>query len=187
MKRLVAWLRGRRDKRPLVIAATLVLVVAGGWALHAWNGTPASSRREHARQEIEAEVTRRFTEGVMMLHTRQYDHALTSFHRVLQLKPTLPEAHVNAGYAMIGLQRYREAHDFFMAAIDLRSTQTNAYYGLAESLEGMGDLQGALGAMESFVHLSKPDDPFRRKAEAAIWEWREKLGKPPATAAGKGK
>jgi tetratricopeptide (TPR) repeat protein len=177
MKPLMAWFRNRRDRRPFAIALTVVLVALGGWALTAWNGGDAPSAREHARQQIDAEVKRRFDEGVVMLHARQYEHAMTAFHRVLQLKPALPEAHVNAGFALIGMQRFKEARDFFDAAIDLRKEQTNAYYGLAEALEGLGDLQGALGAMESYVHLAKADDPFRPKAEAAIWEWRAALAK----------
>jgi tetratricopeptide (TPR) repeat protein len=183
MNTLTAWLRTRRDRRPFAIALTVVLVALGGWALKAWNSGETPSAREHARQQIDAEVQRRFDEGVVMLHARQYEHAMTSFHRVLQLKPTLPEAHVNAGFAMIGLKRYREARGFFDAGIDLRKEQTNAYYGLAEALEGLGDLQGALGAMESYVHLSKADDPFRPKAEAAIWEWRAALDKPAGASA----
>lgn len=183
MKALVAWFADRRDRRPVALALTVVLVVLGGWALQSWNRAGNPSVREHARQQIDAEIKQRFEQGVVMLHAKQYDHAMTAFHRVLQLRPTLPEAHVNAGFAMIGLKRYKEARSFFEAAIDLRKEQLNAYYGLAEALEGQGDLHGALGAMESYLHLAKPDDPFRRKAEAAIWEWREALAKRPESKA----
>jgi tetratricopeptide (TPR) repeat protein len=100
---------------------------------------------------------------------------MTAFHRIMQLAPEMPEAYVNMGFALIGMKRYKEARDFFESATLLRRNQVNAYYGLAVALDGMGDLEGALGAMRTFVHLSKEDDPFRRKAEAAIWEWREAL------------
>jgi hypothetical protein len=46
---------------------------------------------------------------------------------------------------------------------------------LAVALEGLKDIPGALGAMRSYVHLSKNDDPYLRKANAAIWEWEESL------------
>lgn len=41
----------------------------------------------------------------------------------------------------------------------------------AVELEAQGDIGGALGAMRTFVHLSPPDDPYVRKARAALWEW----------------
>lgn len=165
----------RRDRRLFAITLTVLVVVAGGWTLQAWNHTDRTSPTAHAEEQLKAEVDTRFRQGVVMLHAREYDHAMTAFHRVLQLAPTMPEAHVNIGFALIGLQRYREARDFFASAIDLRPEQANAYYGMAVALEGSSDLPGALGAMESYVHLAQPDDPYRRKAEAAIWEWRSRM------------
>ena len=43
------------------------------------------------------------------------------------------------------------------------------------ALEGGGDLEGAVGAMRTFVHLSRQDDPFIPKARAALWEWQDEL------------
>lgn len=167
----------RRDIRPWAIAATALLVLAGGWLLELLPGSRPQvfSPRNHAADKIRADIGLRFEQGVIMLHAKQYDHALTAFHRVLQLAPEMPEAYVNTGFALLGMKRYKEARDFFESATLLRRNQVNAYYGLAEVLEGMGDLDGALGAMQTFVHLSQVDDPFRRKAESAIWEWREIL------------
>jgi tetratricopeptide (TPR) repeat protein len=87
----------------------------------------------------------------------------------------MPEAHVNMGFALIGLGQHAPARDFFDSALALRDDQLNAYYGLAEALEGLGDLPGAVGAMRTYAHLAAPDDPYRRKAEAALWEWEEQL------------
>lgn len=123
---------------------------------------------EHPAQ---AEIRTRFNQGVLILHARQYEHALTAFHRVLQLAPTMPEAHVNMGYALIGLGRHKEAGDFFASALELRKEQVNAYFGLAVALDATGDRPGAIGAMRSFVHLAAAEDPFRRRGEAALWEW----------------
>ena len=106
-----------------------------------------------------------------MLHAREYAHAALVFERVIALAPRMPEARVNMGFAMLGLGRAALAREHFDAAIDLRPGQRNAYYGLAEALEAVGDTAGALGAMRTFVHLSPPDDPFVRRARAALWEW----------------
>ncbi|HJV25464.1 MAG TPA: tetratricopeptide repeat protein [Aromatoleum sp.] len=137
-----------------------------------------------------AEVQTRFAQGVTMLQMGQYDYALTAFHQVLKLAPQLPEAHVNMGFALIGLERWRDAASFFDTAIELRRDQMNAYYGLAVALEGQGDLRSAMGAMQTYVHRAKGDDPFRDSAEAALAKWRDRLRPemsvsvaPPATAA----
>jgi Flp pilus assembly protein TadD len=132
--------------------------------------SPATGK---SRQEID----RLFSQGVILLNSRQYEAAASQLHRVLELAPKMPEAHVNMGFALLGLQRYDMARTSFENATALKRDQLNAYFGLAVALEGMRDLPGALGAMRSYVHLSKTDDPYLRKANAAIWEWEEELKK----------
>lgn len=125
------------------------------------------------------EIETRFNQAVAMLHARQYDFAVTALHRVLELSPRLVDAHVNMGYALLGLERYRAAADFFASAIELDHYQGNAYWGLAVALERSGDLEGALGAMRTYIHLAPPADPFVRKARAALWEWGDRLARGP--------
>ena len=117
------------------------------------------------------EVDQRFTQGVAMLHAKRYEYAVAAFDRVLQLAPGLPEAHVNMGFALLGAGQPAAARGFFDSATNLRPMQANAYFGLAESLEATGDLPGAIGAMRAYLHLTPAEDPFRRRAEAALWEW----------------
>ncbi|MDH5784223.1 MAG: tetratricopeptide repeat protein [Chromatiales bacterium] len=133
-----------------------------------------SAPQQHAHDARGAEVEMRFQQAIAMLHAREYDYAVKALHRVLELSPRLVEAHVNMGYALIGLGEYKAAHDFFSSAIALRPEQVNAYYGLAVALEGVGDLGGALGAMRTFIHLSPQDDPFIPRARAALWEWQDR-------------
>ncbi len=191
--------RGRRDVRWPAFALTLGLTGAIGMLLAYWpadnggiataaNVDPRKDAAGHVAQTRSEEVQRRCTEGVALLNAKQYEAAASELHRVLALAPKMPEAHVNMGFAMIGLQQYAMARDFFDAAIELRTTQMNAYYGLAVALEGLGDLPGALGAMRTYVHRGQADDPFLRKANAAIWEWEDQIAKsrinnPPQTAA----
>jgi tetratricopeptide (TPR) repeat protein len=138
---------------------------------------PSHDPALHARQARAAEIDARFRQAVTMLHAKQYDHAVTALHRLLELAPEMPEAHVNMGYAMIGLKRYSLARDFFEGAINLRTAQANAYYGLAEALEGLNELEQAIGAMRGYIHLSRSDDPYIRKARAALWEWEKELAR----------
>lgn len=143
---------------------------------------PAADPRGHASAARAEEIDQRFQQAVMMLHAGQYDYAITALHRVIALAPRMPEAYVNMGYALLGLERYAAARDFFNAAIDLRPYQGNAYWGLATALEGLNDLEGALGAIRTYIHLA-PSDPrsedYVRRARAAIWEWETALKRGP--------
>lgn len=108
-----------------------------------------------------------------MLHAKEHDHAITALHRVLELAPRMPEAHVNMGFALLGARQPAVARDFFLSAIELRPAQVNAYWGLAESLELLCDYDGAKGAMRSYIHLTDAADPYLPKARAALWEWED--------------
>ncbi|MDH5537915.1 MAG: hypothetical protein OEY03_00800 [Rhizobacter sp.] len=170
----------------LGIVLTAALVLLGGLGIGALGPAhpPAAiagaaagidANREpvaHAAAAREAEIRRRFDAAVLMLHARQYDPAATALHRVLELAPTMPEAHVNMGFAMLGLQRAALARDFFDGATALKPGLANAYYGLALAHEAGGDLELALGAMRSYLHLARGENEAHlRRARAALWEW----------------
>lgn len=173
--------RRPRDIRWRALAVTGALVVLGGLLLEFSGNIPNVADKlkmtMHVEQQKRAEIDQRFQQGVVMLHAKQYEHALTAFHRVLALSPKMPEAHANIGFALLGMKEYRAARDFFESATALRPGQLNAYFGLAEALAGLGDNFGAMQAMDTYAHLAPKDDPFRRKAEAAAWELRSKLEK----------
>lgn len=139
----------------------------------------------YARQQLEHpaapkdELTQRFEQAVYMLHARQYEHAVAALHKVIQLSPRMPEAYANMGYALLGLERYHAAHDFFKTATDLDPYQANAYWGLAITFEQGGDLRAALGAMRVYIHLARKDDPYLRRARSALWEWETQLARGP--------
>ena len=154
----------RKDVRFQAILVTVAAIALAGVAIVFLPGLGP-------RTTSNPEVAERFSQGVVMLHAKQYEHALTAFHRVLALEPAMPEAHVNAGFALLGLGEPAAARDFFRSALELRARQLNAYYGLAVAYERLGDLPAARGAMRTYAHLAPKDDPFRRKAEAALWEW----------------
>jgi Flp pilus assembly protein TadD len=173
------------NKPNLTLLATfLVLALAALAGLVRWSSAPGTvGRLDHQRQMQEREVRQRFEQAVVMLHARQYDHAITALHRVLEIAPRMPEAHVNMGYALMGLERPDAARGFFNAAIELNPRQANAYYGLALTEEARQDYESALGAMRTYLHFARAEDPYRTKARAALWEWESRLGRNPSAAA----
>ncbi len=135
--------------------------------------------RGHAKQFRLNQIDERFQQALAMLHAKEYDFATKALQRVIELAPKMPEAYVNMGYSLIGKQDFKAAADFFSAAIELKPYQANAYWGLAISMEQLGELEAALGAMRTFIHLSPPNDPFLRKARSALWEWESSLKRGP--------
>lgn len=161
---------------PVLIALTLLVEFASVYSLERWGLRAGQSPAAvHAGRQLQAEIDLRFQQGVIMLHAKQYEHALTAFHRVLQLEPEMPEAYVNLGFAMLGLDKFSEAHDFFSGALALRSEQTNAHYGLALAMDGMGERHAAVEAMYRYVTLAPAADPYRQKAEEILAQWRADL------------
>jgi len=138
---------------------------------------PAVDRVQHGNEARSRELEIRFQQATLMLHSKQYDYAVKALHRVLELAPRMPEAHTNMGFALIGLEQYKAARDFFNTAININPLQLNAYYGLALTYEGEERLQLAISAMESYVHLAGEDDRYLKKAHAALWEWRSAVQK----------
>lgn len=75
------------------------------------------------------------------------------------LNTCFPEAYVNIGFAYLEIKQFEQAKQVFNTALDLRNGQVNAYWGLAVSLEGLCDIPAAIGAMKTYTHLAKQDDP----------------------------
>ena len=167
-------------RRYLVSAALLLLTVgASGWLLNAWMTAPVEilPASEKAPETVKDEFDAAFRRAVSLMQAGEYEQALSAWHRALLLDAGIVEVKVNMGFTLFELGRYVQARDFFIAALEQNAYQANAYYGLAIVSEKMGDLEGALGAMRSFIHLagSGQDERFIRRARAALWEWETQL------------
>lgn len=179
----------RGDPRLRAVFGVLVAVGLAGSLALAWSQrgsgfatlqsvtAPKTEPRGYFKPLSQTEISTRFQQGVAMLHAKQYEYALAAFQRVLKLAPNMPEAHVNMGYSLLGLELYGDAAEEFDKATMLRPYQANAYWGLAIALERSGNLRGARDPMMTYMHLTTPGDPFRDKAAAIVAEWEKKIEK----------
>lgn len=180
--------RQARPLRLIILTVLAVVLVGGGIALlpapapapvtevdagvdSAITQPAAVADRRAALGAHQEELALRFEQAVVMLHAREYEHATTALQRVLALAPQMPEAHVNMGYARLGLQHYPEAVEAFAYATELRPGQANAYYGLALALAALERLPEARGAMRTYLHLASQEDPYRERAVALLSAW----------------
>jgi len=157
----------------------LCLVAWSGWLLSTWMTQPdyLPLARDSATPAAAADTRQLFELAVERMQRREYEAALQLWHRVLLRNPEIPEVKVNMGFALFELGRVDAARDFFDSAVEQNPYQANAYYGLALVDEQSGDLESAMGAMRSYIHLAGPneDDRFLRRARSALWEWESRL------------
>jgi len=139
---------------------------------------PSGKKVELGAKEL-AEVRRRFEQAVVLIHGKQYEYAIKALLHILTITTELPQVYVNLGFSYIGLYDYDSAKSAFERALELRADQANAYYGMAIVLEEKKQLEPALGAMRTFIHLANPEDKYVVKARSAIWEWEALLGRIP--------
>ena len=161
----------RLDIRLKTVLLTLMLVSAVALTVSFWPHTNQPQLAKDTALPANSDVTVQFNAAVKTLRERQYRQAIEGFRAVLKQAPSMPEAYANIGFAHIELKQYELAKQAFNTTLELRPGQINAYWGLAVSLEGLCDIAPAIGAMKTFVHLAKQDNPHLKKANAALWEW----------------
>ncbi len=136
----------------------------------------------HVRHARSVQAAAMLAEGAALMETGRFDEAVQIIDQAGQLVPDNPVAYVYMGRALKGRGDYHAAQFFFERAMDLDPLHADAYFGYAQASEGLGDLESALGAMRSFLHVVDDPDPFRlpvAQARSAIWEWEAELGRGP--------
>jgi thiol-disulfide isomerase/thioredoxin len=125
-----------------------------------------------------------FAAGIAHLRQGDAHSAVQAFETARRANPHAPEVYVNLGFAYLELNQPAASRAAFETASTIAPGQVNAYFGLAEALDALGDGEGAMGAMRTYLHLAPGDDPFRRRAMSALWEWESR--RDPALAAASG-
>ncbi len=169
----------RRVRTRLVAAAAMIAIAVAGFAFSFAAREPSLPAADRVATTPPTTTMAdgfapRFELGVSALREGDAHAALRAFEAARQMRPHVPEVHVNLGFALLALDAPGPARQAFSTAIALRPRQTNAYFGLAESHERLGDIGPAIGAMRTYLHLAPEADAYRRRALAALWEWQAK-------------
>ena len=169
-----AGVRRRRRTHLLAAASILAVIVAVALILEILPSSGPKVTPASPKQTASDTVTpfgEAFARGIEAMRLGDAHTAALAFDEARAINPHIAEAHINLGFAFLVMERPREAATAFDRALSIDPQKTNAYYGLGVALDSAGDREGAMGAMRSYVHLTAEDDPFRRKALSALWEW----------------
>ena len=103
----------------------------------------AGSRRAVARYRKEmdssAEAYEAFRHGEWLLSAREFRQAAVALERAKALEPDKGSIREALGRAYLSSRAYHRAAEEFAAAVELAPTDGYAHYGLARSLERLGD------------------------------------------------
>lgn len=160
----------------LIISVTVLGGITNFWLTHEDESLIASVQSADQMAD-EQSLDSAFQAAVQAMQSADHEAALLLWHPLLVSHPHIQEIKVNMGFSLYYLGRIEAARDFFLEALEQNAFQANAYYGLAMCHEKMGDLEMALGAMRSYIHLADEEEnpQFIRKAQSALWEWQEAL------------
>lgn len=117
--------------------------------------------------------------GNVALHLNRPAAALESYHRALAAGVAAEdEAHLMAGWSLLGLQRYREAkEDFFGVMIHQGGRMPEAFWGMAMAAHGLGETSLAIQYVEQFIDLNAGGSATNlASAERLLAEWRGEAG-----------
>lgn len=145
----------------------------GTWVAEGGEGTLTDNAKADSQRW--EEVDRDFQRGLLLMHAGDSQGAAVLFASALKRDPGLVEVRVNLGFCLLDLDAWHEALLQFVTAIQFKPEQANAYYGAALVYYELGDIEGALGNMRTFVHLAGDADPFQARAMARIVLWEEEL------------
>jgi tetratricopeptide (TPR) repeat protein len=130
----------------------------------------------HSKQQQQMLVQQQFADAAKLLQIGHFKQSITVFHKVLRKFPDLPEAHINLGFAMLGLGELKKSVKSFNYALKIQPQAADAYYGLALVAEKELEFELAMGAMRTYLHLRK-DDAYVAKARAALQYWEIEIKK----------
>lgn len=144
--------------------------------------TPPKEATPDTRQALPDTAIKALDRASDLLEQKRYDAAIATLSAAQSELRDVARAYEMLGRALEGKRDYLTARDFYTAAIDRDPLMADAYWGVATTSEALGDLEAAMGAMRSYLHVEPDKHPDRLRvaqARSALWEWEAQLGKGP--------
>lgn len=95
--------------------------------------------------------------GTMFMAVMNWGSALADFDQAIKLEPTMPEAYVNRGGALVGLRRFKEAEAEITKGLGMTPEEPEKAYGnRALARWSQDDLKGAYEDFK-MAQMLKPD------------------------------
>lgn len=104
-----------------------------------------------------AQARSAYEQGVRQIDALDYNGAMQSLTRAIQLEPSLAVAYAARGSANIGLRRYPEALADYESALRLDENMASPLYGLGEACRALGRLTDARQYYERYAASSAVD------------------------------
>lgn len=199
--------RKRRDHRGKAALAVAAGILVGGYLLSLLPGRairgnidapfslleqhrprPSPAQEEKAPEQPDKQAhlppparhALKIAEG--QIEAKHFNEAIATLNRQRPALKQEPQALLLLARALEGNRDFATARDFYTAALDRDPLLANAYWGVATTSEALGDLEAAMGAMRSYLHVEPDKHPDRlqiAQARSALWEWEARLGRGP--------
>ncbi len=153
-----------------VVTLLFALVLIGGCS----SGSADKSKKAEAEDNaptVDNAVNQgklHFDAGIQGMYEKKYDRAIEEFEKSLGYNPHSPSTLNNIGFAYYDKGDMDKAVEYHARALDNDPSFTNAYFGLALTLEGMGQKEGALKNWKEFLKRTEPGSKWAQKARKHI-------------------
>ncbi len=93
--------------------------------------------------------------GASNAELRQFDAAIESYKKALEIKPDYAEAYYNMGNALTDKGDPEAAIDSYKQALKIKPDYAEVYYNMANALKDKGDPESSLPAQRGVTYTSK--------------------------------
>ena len=103
------------------------------------------------------EATAAVEAGIQLLKQEDWNEAVESFSKAVEIDPTFPEAYVGIGDALRELEDYQGAINNYRQALDINPKLSRALYGRGVCWREQGDLNAAITDFDDANQLDRKD------------------------------
>ncbi len=113
---------------------------------------------EEANQTEENKLSLFFELGNILLADRQYEEAIASYDKAVEIQPNLDAAWNNRGFALDELGRNEEAIASYDKAVEIKPNKDEAWYNRGNALKNLGRYEEAIASYDKAVEIKPNKD-----------------------------